>query len=151
MRSSIVSWALVIASAIITLLALIVAVSGIVPAWVKGYNHDEAAELAGFLMGFPGWLLAVAGLLFAGRNALRGLVFNAVSDLQREEGSSEQATGKSLVWKAAPPEGYSGNPYSYLRDYVSELQPDDAGKLDRARRQLTHFWYRAAPCKPWAS
>ena len=144
MRNSLVPWVLVVVSAAITFLALLVAVSGIVPDWVKGYNKDEAAQLASFLMSFPGWLLAFAGLLFAGTSALRGLVFNAVSDLQREESSSEQATAKWLVWKTAPPEGRSGNAYSYMRDYVSGLRPEDAKQLDEARRKLTHFWYRAA-------
>lgn len=139
MWSSFVPWVFVVVSASITFLALLVAVSGVVPAWVKGYNQDEAAQLAGFLMSFPGWLLTVAGLLFAGRSALRGLVFNAVSDLQREEGSSEQANAKRLVWKAAPAESNPGNPYNYVREYLAVLPSEDAKQLDEARRRLTHF------------
>lgn len=53
-------------------------------------------------------------------------------------------TAKKLVLQVKPPENFVGNIYSHVRKYVQCLSDEDKEKVDEARRQISHFWYRAA-------
>jgi len=143
-------WLLVVLATILIGGGAYIGFTGCVPAWLKAYqpqphnlNQSQPHNLIWILVSLAGWLLTLAGLLFAGENAKRGLTFNAVSKLHDDEGAFEQAEAKQLVWQAAPPKN-TDNDYSYIRQYISELPSDRRESLDRARRQLTSFWYKAA-------
>jgi hypothetical protein len=136
----------IVIAAGLVLFAAWIGVTGAKPDWVKAYSSDEADALAESLLTVAGWLLALAGLLAAGRSALRGLTFNAVSKLHDDEADPAQAEAKATLRAAARPKGSESNPYSHVREHVRKLKETetDSKRLDEARRRLTHFWYRAA-------
>lgn len=144
MRTRILSPWIPFASAMVTIaIAVWIAHENHVPQWIQAYQSNPR-EFVGLLVAFAGWLLALSGLLFAGRDAKRGLAVDALLKLHEDEGSQDQAVAKRLVWKTAPPDASSVNPYAHVREYIENLSPDEQGELDEARRRLTHFWYRAA-------
>jgi hypothetical protein len=136
-------WIPLIVAALLLAKAVYIAITGGVPIWLSAYQ-SKPHDLIGTLVSLAGWLLALAGLLQAGKEAKRGLTFTALLKLHDEEGADEQAEAKKLVWQAAPPGDYSGNPYSFVRKYVRNLPSERREKLNWARRRLTSFWYNAA-------
>src|SRR5262245_54647203 len=125
-------------------LAVISSITGTVCSWFKAYHPDKVREFVPLLISAAGWWLTFAGLLVAGKHALRGLTFQALLKLHEDEGDPKQKTAKKLVLQAKPPENFVGNIYSHVRKYVESLSDEDKEKLDEARRQISHFWYRAA-------
>jgi len=93
-------------------------------------------------------MFATGGIVLAGHHAKRVLLFNAVMKLHDDEADPEQFNAKETVWGASPPQSSDGefcdNPYSYLRKYLRDLSYERQLRLDKARRRLTHFWYRTA-------
>lgn len=122
---------LLVLAIILFILAAISAITG----------NSESLDL---LISSVGWWLTFAAILFAGKNALRGLTFQALLKLHEDEGDPKQKAAKKLIGKAKPAKDFSANIYSHVREYVKELSDEDKEKLDDARHRISHFWYRAA-------
>jgi hypothetical protein len=123
-------------------IAFVIAVMTVLSAYAVRVKDPGLADL---LMASGGWALAFTGILLAGEQALRGLIFGALSKLHEDEADPEQLKAKQLVWRASQQPGYSSdNLYSYFRQYVNALSDPKQDELDKARRRMTHFWYRAA-------
>jgi hypothetical protein len=115
----------------------------VILAYVVRVDDPGLAEL---FMATGGWVLTFTGILLAGQYALRGLVIGTLSNLLEDEADEEQRKAKELVSRVTwAGEGkFSDNPYAYVRRYINKLGDMQQQELDKARRRLTHFWYRAA-------
>lgn len=133
-------WWILLASAVVSfILATSSVITGTVFPCFKAYQSTDTHDFADLMISSAGWLLAFAVLLLTGKNALRALTFQALLKLHDDEGSPLQREAKRLVWKAKPPEGFSGNIYTYVREYVAGLPDEDRDRLDEARHTMTHF------------
>lgn len=71
-------------------LAVISAITGTVCPWFKAYHPNNVREFVILLISAAGWWLTFAGLLIAGKHALRGLTFQALLKLHEDEGNPKK-------------------------------------------------------------
>lgn len=124
-----------------------------IPSFIKAYKATSASSflvpLVTLLVSLGVGLFTLAGLLLASVNIKWGLSFQSVVKLQEDEGAYEQAKAKQLVSAALKiaHQNTNSNVYCDVRKYIKALKyhyPKQYEELDKARRHLTTFWYKAA-------
>jgi hypothetical protein len=147
-------WVLIFAGFVSISLGGYVGVTNSPLSFIKAYQATSASSflvpLVTLLVSLGVGLFTLAGLLLASVNVKWGLSFQSVVKLQEDEGADQQAEAKKLVFdalKKAHPPNTSSNVYSDVRQYIKNLnngEPKEYEALDKARRHLTTFWYKAA-------
>jgi hypothetical protein len=130
-----------------------IGVTNHIPSFIKAYQSIPPAApvphlpLVTLLVSLGGAIITLAGLVFTADNVKWGLSFNAVMKLHEDEASYQHAEAKKLVSdtrREAQKRGASHNVYSNVRKYTEELSEAKYEELNKARRRLTTFWYKAA-------
>ena len=100
-------------------------------------------NLPNLFMALGGWLLTLAGILFAGNQATRISLTEAFSKLYLDEASTEQYEAKKLVSAFGRSVTAEKNRYSAARKLMNSYTIGDQIKLHQARRRLTSYWLLA--------
>ena len=95
------------------------------------------------IMSVGGWLLTLAGILYAGNQAARIALTDAFSKLHDEEASTEQYNAKKLVFAFG--RKVLSEPNRYLAAYILVESYSEKEKLElhEARRRIKHYWLLA--------
>jgi hypothetical protein len=94
-------------------------------------------------MAVGGWLLTLAGVLFAGNQAARISLADAFSKLHEQESSKDQYYAKKTVFAFGRRVLSTSNRYRATREITDLYPPKKLRELHEARRRLKHYWLLA--------
>jgi hypothetical protein len=107
------------------------------------FAKDQASHYNELIMATGGWLITLAGILFAGNQAGRISLADAFSKLYEQEASNDQYYAKRLIYAFGRKVLTSPNRYTATRQLVSSYSTIKQKRLHEARRRLKHFWLLA--------
>jgi hypothetical protein len=107
------------------------------------FAKEQASHYNELTMATGGWLITLAGILYAGNQAGRISLADAFSKLYEQEASNDQYYAKKLIYDFGRKVLASPNRYSATRELVSSYSTRKRVELHEARRRLKHFWLLA--------
>lgn len=107
------------------------------------FGSECRSDYPNLLMSLGGWLLTLAGILFAGNQAARIALADTFSKLYEQESSREQYYAKKQIYSFGKKVLGKKNRYLAARKLMKTLPKKKQDEIHEARRRLRHFWLLA--------
>jgi hypothetical protein len=107
------------------------------------FAYEKDTHFNELFIALGGWLLTLAGILFAGNQAARIALADAFSKLHEEESSTDQYYAKKTIFAFGEKVLSKPNRYLSTRRVAASYTKAKLKELHEARRRLKHFWLLA--------